>query len=256
VVAERVFASSLEMGSVTVLSMAFRIATIPVALGVGSFVVAYLVSLKDANTKSQVAMSWHLRELIDITAWFILPTCLVMSALSTPALELMFMRGRFSFDDVQSLAEALNAYLIGVPFLAVGMIISRALIVTNRGSQLMAIGVITLVFYFATATLMKGDLSRALLGILYSAAMAIQCALLFFCLYVESDDKSKRVWRTWRKSYRYIVATVTSAIFLYLVDDLVLRIFFMVFILSPVCCYGAWSELKDSKSRVARYAGG
>jgi peptidoglycan biosynthesis protein MviN/MurJ (putative lipid II flippase) len=256
VVAERAFASSLEMGSVTVLSMAFRIATIPVALGVGSFVVAYLVSLKDASKESQVAMSWHLRELIDVTAWFILPICLVMSALSTPALELMFMRGRFSFGDVQSLAEVLNSYLIGVPFLAVGMIISRALIVTNRGSRLMGISVISLVFYFAAATLMKEDLSRAVLGILYSAAMVIQCVLLFFFLYIESDDESKRVWRAWRKSHCYIAATVVSAIFLYLVDDLVLRVLFMVFLLSPVCCYGVWSELKDSKSRVARDAGG
>jgi putative peptidoglycan lipid II flippase len=112
------FASSLELGAVTIYSYANKISLIATSV----FLVFLTINLFPkisglAVSSSREEMLKYFSSAISIIAFFALPLALYLAFFSKEIVSLLFLRGNFTQSDVLQVAPVFAIIIIGVPFL-------------------------------------------------------------------------------------------------------------------------------------------
>lgn len=162
VLAERLFASWLAEGTISQLSYAYRIASIPLSLfslSVLSIVFTRLTQAQDrgeiGEVKRQIAFA------LSLTFLLMIPMVVFLAVWSGDIVELLLQRGAFSATDTQETAAMLRAYCPGVIFLALGLLLSRVALSLGRVRPVLISGIvsvgITLVLDYALISSLGGQ---------------------------------------------------------------------------------------------------
>lgn len=133
ILAERFFASFLDEGSITMLSFAFRIVTIPLtlyALSVLSLLFPrFVVSWNDGDLERFTST---IRQGLLATLLFLLPATVVLCSFPEAVVAVLLERGEFGAAQTEATAALVVYYALGLPAMGLALLWGRTLLAQNR----------------------------------------------------------------------------------------------------------------------------
>jgi putative peptidoglycan lipid II flippase len=142
-VVDRIAASNLPLGSVSLLDYAERMCQVPIGLLMSGFLVVSLAQWShEAARGDSIALLRHKTRAssLFICAVSIVPIVLLILARHRLT-AILFGGAHLSPADVRVLADTLGAYLLGVPVLLAGLIYARAFLVLRRSDWLLKVSI-------------------------------------------------------------------------------------------------------------------
>lgn len=168
ILAERMFASFLDEGSITMLSFAFRIVTIPLTLYALSVLAVlfpqFTASWSDQNHAGHAAV---IRKGLLATLLFLVPAAVVLCSFPETVVSVLLERGEFGAAQSEATASLVVLYALGLPAMGLALLWGRALLAQNQ-SRL-----------FVLITLVSSGLTVALDALLYRPYGAEGLAMAF-----------------------------------------------------------------------------
>lgn len=145
-VIDRMMAARLPSGSVSALTYADSIWQIGLVIAGPMSVVALPVFSGMAARGESKALAESVTFSVRSAAFATAPVAMLLAALSTPTVELLFMRGKFQAADVALTSQAVAFYCIGLPFVAaqgVSMRVMQARSLFNDTAKLAVVVLVT-----------------------------------------------------------------------------------------------------------------
>jgi putative peptidoglycan lipid II flippase len=171
IAASRSFASSLTPGSVTAVSLAASLASIPGQIAAASIGMVLLPQMAHFLQAGRTQDAARIVERSLRTTAFVVAPCAVFLLLSArEAVDLVFRRGAFDASAVHATAAALLGFAVGIPALASMQVLTFALLGAHRTRQIAATAVCTILL---DLVLTRCLLSFGLMGV--AAAFSIAC---------------------------------------------------------------------------------
>jgi murein biosynthesis integral membrane protein MurJ len=183
ILAERMFASFLEEGSITMLSFAFRIVTIPLtlyALSVLSVLFPRFVSSwNDEDLSGHAAV---IRKGLLATLLFLVPATVVLCSFPEPVVAVLLERGQFGAAQTNATASLVILYALGLPAMGLALLWGRALLAQHQSRLFLVITLISSALTISLDALLYGPYGAEGLAFAFSAGATLQA--LFMGLYV------------------------------------------------------------------------
>ena len=146
VVAERLFASFLEEGSIALLSFAFRLTTIPLTLFSFSILAILYPSFSDTALNANIkAYRSLMRKGLKITLVFLVPAAVLLAAKPDLVVSVLLERGQFGEDQTLATAPLVVAYAFGLPGFGLALLWGRVLISQHGARLFFASALVTMV---------------------------------------------------------------------------------------------------------------
>ena len=146
-VVERVIASGLETGSISMLNYAMRVFTMSAAFPVSLGIVLFPTLSALAATESWQRLSRHVVRGVNIVILVITPLSVGFIVGALPLVRLLFERGRFGDEDASTTAMILAGYSLGmVPVAATQLFIRALYSVRDMATPALAEGVNLLLY--------------------------------------------------------------------------------------------------------------
>lgn len=123
---DRIMASFLPEGSISALSYADKLNSIPIQmfiLGVGSAILPFFSQQVAEDNMDDLKKAFSL--LIRVSAFILLPLTMEIAIIGRPLIELFFQRGAFDAHSTLNVSRAWTAYAVGLVFFAIGVFIAR-----------------------------------------------------------------------------------------------------------------------------------
>lgn len=127
VVVERIIASGLETGSISMLNYAMRVFTMSVAFPISLGIVLFPTLSALAVTESWQRLSRHVVRAVNIVILVVTPLSVGFIVGGLPLVRLLFERGRFGDQDASTTAMILAGYSLGMIPTAATLLFIRAL---------------------------------------------------------------------------------------------------------------------------------
>lgn len=125
-VLNRIFASSLDAGSISALNYANKLMNLPLGLFVAAIITAFFPALADlAQDAARERLARAVSRGLAMCMLLVVPSALGLMLLDKPIIHLLFERGSFTAEATVVTAEALFAMCPGLPFLAISMLLIR-----------------------------------------------------------------------------------------------------------------------------------
>lgn len=183
ILAERMFASFLEEGSITMLSFAFRIVTIPLtlyALSVLSVLFPRFVSSwNDDDLSGHAAV---IRKGLLATLLFLVPASVVLCSFPQPVVSVLLERGQFGATQTDATASLVVLYALGLPAMGLALLWGRALLAQHQSRLFLMIMLVSSAFTIGLDALLYGPYGAEGLAIAFTCGVTLQA--LFMGLYV------------------------------------------------------------------------
>jgi putative peptidoglycan lipid II flippase len=182
VAAARIFASSLLSGSVTAVSLAASVASIPgqfAAASLGIVLLPQTALWKAAGRTADAA--YVVERALCNTAFVAIPCALVLALWSREVVDIVFQRGAFDRAAVSMTASALAGFSLGIPAQAGIQVLTFALFAMLGTRQVAMVAVAT---FSLNLLLSRALLSNGVLGIAgaFSFACLVNSAALLWLL--------------------------------------------------------------------------
>lgn len=183
VLSERFFASWLEEGTISQLSYAYRIATIPLTvftLSVLSIVFTRMTQTRGRGdlegARGQTALA------VSLTFFLMVPMAVFMAVWAEDIVRILLYRGAFSQSDVVETAAMLQAYCLGVVFLALSLLLSRIALSADRTRPVLVAGALSVTVTLGLDYLLVGPLGGQGLAYAMSAGAVLNSLALLVLL--------------------------------------------------------------------------
>ena len=112
-----ILATAAEVGAISWLTYAFRLFQLPVGILSVSIAGSNLVHFSDAwESGKKTEAVGTLQSSYSLSLLSILPAFVLLYTMAEPTVKLLLERGQFSPRDTQMTADALRAYVLGLPF--------------------------------------------------------------------------------------------------------------------------------------------
>ncbi|MCQ4310550.1 virulence factor [Pseudomonas stutzeri] len=183
ILAERMFASFLDEGSITMLSFAFRIVTIPLtlyALSVLSVLFPRFVSSWNDEDLSGHAVV--IRKGLLATLLFLVPAAVVLCSFPQTVVSVLLERGQFGATQTDATASLVILYALGLPAMGLALLWGRALLAQHRSRLFLAITLVSSVLTISLDALLYRQYGAEGLAFAFSSGAALQA--IFMGLYV------------------------------------------------------------------------
>ena len=183
ILAERMFASYLDEGSITMLSFAFRIVTIPLtlyALSVLSVLFPRFVSSWSENDLSGHAAL--VRKGLLATLLFLVPATVVLCSFPQTVVSVLLERGQFGATQTGATAVLVVLYALGLPAMGLALLWGRALLAQHQARLFLVITLISSVLTVSLDALLYRHYGAQGLAFAFSSGVTLQA--LFMGLYV------------------------------------------------------------------------
>jgi murein biosynthesis integral membrane protein MurJ len=123
ILAERMFASFLEEGSITMLSFAFRIVTIPLTLYAMSVLSVLFPQFSSSwNEQNHSAHAAVIRKGLLATLLFLVPATVVLCSFPEAVVAVLLERGEFGATQTQATASLMVIYALGLPSMGLALL--------------------------------------------------------------------------------------------------------------------------------------
>jgi putative peptidoglycan lipid II flippase len=169
----RSLASWLTPGSVTAISLAVSLASIPGQLAAASI---GMVLLPQASSLLVDGRNQEAAKVVDralrTTSFIVMPCAVFVLLCAREAVEIVFRRGVFDSTAVQSTSSALIGFGFGIPALATMQVLMFALLATNKAKQ---VGMTAIATLLAMIVLSQFLLHFGLMGL--AGAFSVACFL-------------------------------------------------------------------------------
>lgn len=183
ILAERMFASFLDEGSITMLSFAFRIVTIPLtlyALSVLSVLFPRFVSSwSDEDFDGHAAV---IRKGLLATLLFLVPATVVLCSFPQTVVSVLLERGQFGAPQTDATASLVVLYALGLPAMGLALLWGRALLAQHQSRLFLAITLISSALTVSLDALLYGAYGAEGLAFAFASGATLQA--LFMGLYV------------------------------------------------------------------------
>ncbi|HEY6286783.1 MAG TPA: lipid II flippase MurJ, partial [Ktedonobacteraceae bacterium] len=171
---DQIFASALPEGSISALSYAQKLISVPVGVifvAAGRAILPYLS--RQASAKDMDGFKATLRLYVWCVGTGTLALSLFMIVLAYPSVQILFQRGQFSAADTSRTATILIGLLIGLTPMAISFIMSRTFSALGKTKVLMQIALFTVI-------------SNAILDALFAHfwqafGIALATSVVYFC---------------------------------------------------------------------------
>ncbi len=183
ILAERMFASFLDEGSITMLSFAFRIVTIPLtlyALSVLSVLFPRFVSSWSDNDLSGHAAV--IRKGLLATLLFLVPATVVLCSFPQTVVSVLLERGQFGAAQTDATASLVILYALGLPAMGLALLWGRALLSQHQSRLFLVITLVSSAFTISLDALLYRPYGAEGLAFAFSSGAALQA--VFMGLYV------------------------------------------------------------------------
>lgn len=175
VIAERLFASRMDEGSITLLSLSFRIATITLTLYTFSIlaIIYTAIASRVAEGYSDAVVAL-VRQGLGFTLLFLVPAAVFLAMYPGPVIAFVFERGAFTTADSIAGTPILTAYACGLPAMGLALFGGRLLLAQHQmRAFLLTAAIATVVTIGLDALLYKGY-GAVGLAVAYSVGCWIQ----------------------------------------------------------------------------------
>ncbi|MBA1279197.1 murein biosynthesis integral membrane protein MurJ [Stutzerimonas stutzeri] len=183
ILAERMFASYLDEGSITMLSFAFRIVTIPLtlyALSVLSVLFPRFVS--SWNDGDCIGHAAVIRKGLLATLLFLVPATVVLCSFPQPVVSVLLERGQFGAAQTDATASLVVLYSLGLPAMGLALLWGRTLLAQHQSRLFLVITLVSSALTISLDALLYGPYGAEGLAFAFSSGAALQA--LFMGLYV------------------------------------------------------------------------
>lgn len=178
VIAERLFASLMEEGSITLLSLAFRIVTIPLTLyALSVLAILYPALALHWAQRNVPATAALLRQGLGLTLILLVPLAVLLAVVPVPIVSALLERGEFAAAQSQATAPLLTAYAIGLPAMGLALFGSRILVAQRGTRAFLATSLMAAITTITLDALLYKDLGATGLAIAFSAGAWVQALL-------------------------------------------------------------------------------
>lgn len=183
ILAERMFASFLDEGSITMLSFAFRIVTIPLTLYALSVLAVlfprFVSSWNDDDLSGHAVV---IRKGLLATLLFLVPATVVLCSFPQTVVSVLLERGQFGAQQTDATASLIVLYALGLPAMGLALLWGRALLAQHQSRLFLAITLISSVLTISLDALLYRQYGAEGLAFSFSSGAALQA--LFMGLYV------------------------------------------------------------------------
>lgn len=129
IVAERLFASYLEEGSITLLALAFRVTTIPLTLfALSILTILYPLFSGIDGSSDTITYQALIRKSLKMTLVFLVPAAVLLISKSELVVSVLLERGQFGVEQTLATSPLVVAYAIGLPGFGIALLFGRILI--------------------------------------------------------------------------------------------------------------------------------
>jgi putative peptidoglycan lipid II flippase len=184
ILAERMFASFLDEGSITMLSFAFRIVTIPLtlyALSVLSVLFPRFVSSwTDNDLNEHVAV---IRKGLLATLLFLVPAAVVLCSFPQTVVSVLLERGQFGEPQTDATASLVVLYALGLPAMGLALLWGRALLAQHQSRAFLIITLISSALTIGLDALLYGPYGAEGLAMAFSSGATLQALLMGLYVY-------------------------------------------------------------------------
>lgn len=184
ILAERIFASFLDSGSITMLSFAFRIVTIPLTLYALSVLSVLFPQFTESwSRQAYEAHAAAIRKGLLATLLFLVPAAVVLCAFPETVVAVLLERGRFGPQQTAATAELVVAYGLSLPAMGLALLWGRALLAQERSRIFLLVMLASAALTVLLDALLVGPLGARGLALAFSAGALCQALLLGLCVY-------------------------------------------------------------------------
>ncbi len=183
ILAERIFASYLDEGSITMLSFAFRIVTIPLTLYALS--VLSVLFPRFVSSWTQDDLSGHatmVRKGLLATLLFLVPATVVLCSFPQTVVSVLLERGQFGATQTDATASLVVLYALGLPAMGLALLWGRVLLAQHQARLFLVITLISSAMTVSLDALLYRTYGAEGLAFAFSSGAALQA--LFMGLYV------------------------------------------------------------------------
>lgn len=180
-VVERALASTLPIGSVSVMMYAGKVKMMPTTVVTSSLAVVFFASLSArAATGDDVGFIATLRRAMSLALFLIAPIAAIMGGVALPLVSALFQRGGFTGADSSQVAAILAVYSFGILPLALSIVMARAFYARKDMKSPLIAGLVASGVYVLSAVLLTS--SFGLPGLAAASGLAQVVSLLGFGL--------------------------------------------------------------------------
>jgi len=204
----RIYSSHLLSGSVTAISLASSVGSIPAqfaAASVGVVLLSQTAVLKAAGRNREGARI--IERALCNTAFVVIPSAIILALFSRLIVEVVFLRGAFDKTAVGITTSALSVYSFGVPFQAAVQVLTFALFAFAGSRQVAITAAATLGANILLSSLLLGWGVPGLASA-FSLSSFLDCAVLIYLLSKALPELE--VWPMLIRHFRILVFSLIS----------------------------------------------
>lgn len=183
VVAERIFASWLEPGSIAALSYAFRMTSAPVILFSFSIIAVLFPALVTQGLETNIG---HLPDLLSkgvrLALLCLIPAAVFLSVCSEPVVRIFFERGAFTTYDTSITAQASIAYALGAPAMGLSILGSRAAQALGMNQPLLVAALAAMAVTISLDAILLKPFAATGLALSLAAGANVQAGALWYAV--------------------------------------------------------------------------
>lgn len=184
ILAERMFASYLDEGSISMLSFAFRIVTIPLTLYamsvLGVLFPRFVSSWSDNDLSAHAVL---IRKGLLATVLFLVPAAVVLSSYPQAVVSVLLERGEFGAAQSGATASLVVLYALGLPAMGLAMLWGRVLLAQNQSRLFLIITLISSALTVGLDAALYGKYGAEGLAFAFAAGSTVQALFMGFYVY-------------------------------------------------------------------------
>ncbi|MEG1501874.1 MAG: murein biosynthesis integral membrane protein MurJ [Synergistaceae bacterium] len=195
----RMLGSFLQGGSISVLNYADRVLQLPLGLFVIALSQAVLPMLSKQSNDDTASFRDFIRDALRLNLFVVFPVAIWLSVLSTEVIHLLFYRGAFNMWAWHATSTALSLYSLGLPGMATGTLLLRAMYARRMPKSAVSVTVVTVTVNLFASLLLMHYFKYA--GLATATAVAFTSASIFGAYSLSKNLNEKlcvfeRMWVT------------------------------------------------------------
>lgn len=184
ILAERMFASFLDEGSITMLSFGFRIVTIPLTLYALSVLSVLFPQFTESwSAGDHTAHAVVIRKGLLATLLFLVPASVVLCSFPEAVVAVLLERGEFGAEQTAATATLVVAYAVGLPAMGLALLWGRALLAQHRTRTFLIIMLASSALTIGLDAVLLRPFGAEGLAFAFSAGAVVQALCMGLCVY-------------------------------------------------------------------------
>lgn len=207
----RFFASSLAPGSITALDYADRLMNLPLGIFVAAISTAiFPLMAEEAAREDKAGFAKTINKGLGTVTIAMLPAAAGLILLRVPVVKILFERGAFNHSATLMTAEALAYFCLGLWFISVNTILTRAYYALKNIKAPLIFGVLSIVVNTILSYLLLPSLGHG--GLALANSLAALANMLMLYIYLYKNIRALRIRPVVKTFFKSLAATAVMSL--------------------------------------------